>query len=342
MHEWMPKLMQGVPLTAREAERAFGRLMEGAASPVEMATFLVALRMRGETPSEVAGGVRALRREMVALELPGDDVVDTCGTGGGSLTTFNISTAAALVAAGGGVRVAKHGNRSYTSRCGSADLLEALGVRLDLEPEELPRVFEGAGFVFMFAPRMHPAMRHVAPVRRELGISTIFNLLGPLTSPARVRRQVVGVSRPELIRLVADALKELGHARAMVVHGEPGMDELSPLGATRVALLDRGEVRELEVEASEFGWDGFEAEELRGGVPEENARLVEEVLRGRRGGAARAAVVLNAAAAFYVAGEADDLGEGLERARASIDGGRAWETVERLRRLTRREDRKGD
>lgn len=335
MQEWIDRLVAGETLSAGEAEAVFGAFMDGSATPVQMSGLLTALRLRGETPAEVAGGVRALRTAMRAIDLPADGLVDTCGTGGGSLTTFNISTTAALVAAGGGVRVAKHGNRSYTSRCGSADVLEALGIPVELDPPTLRRMFEEAGFVFLYAPRMHPAMRHVAPVRGELGIRTIFNLLGPLTSPARVRRQVVGVAEPDLLHLVAEALRELGHERALVVHGEPGLDELSPLGPTHTVALEDGELEEREVLPEHFGWGRLDPEGLRGGTPEENARRTEAVLKGEADGAAEAAVVLNAAAAFWVAGLADDLPEGAERARESLRSGAARRTLERLRDAAR-------
>lgn len=325
------------PLTAAEAERAFFEVMEGRATPVQMAALLVAIRVRGAVPAEVAGGVRALRRAMVPVPTPfADELVDTCGTGGGALTTFNISTAAALVAAAAGVRVAKHGNRSFTSRCGSADVLETLGVRLDLSPEQEARVLEQAGIVFMFAPLHHPAMRHVGPVRRELAMPTIMNILGPLTNPAGARRQVVGVSQPELLELIAGALQVLGHARALVVHGEPGMDELSPLGPTEIVELHDGRTRRWTFDpAAELGWPPADPLELAGATPEENAGKVEQVLRGRLGGAARAAVLLNAAAALYVAGEAETVRAGVERATEALDTGRAWEKLVALRDASR-------
>lgn len=335
MREWLERLFEGAPLSAEEAEAAFGVIMEGRASDAEIAAFLAAMRARGETAAEVAGGVRALRRAMVPVELEPDRLVDTCGTGGGGLTTFNISTAAALVAAAGGARVAKHGNRSFSSRCGSADVLETLGVPIDLGPDELPRLVKETGFAFMFAPRFHPAMRHAAGARRELGTATIMNLLGPLANPARVRRQVVGVSRPELLRLVADALRELGHERALVVHGEPGMDELSPLGPSRVVRVDGGDVSEETVDPADFGWSGFLAAELRGGEPPENAARIERVVRGEERGGARAAVTLNAAAAFWAAGLVDSLVDGVTRAEAAIDGGAAASVLDRLREMGR-------
>ena len=327
------------PLTVEEAESAFTEVMDGNASPVQLTALLVAMRVRGAAPDEVAGGVRALRRAMVEVPATASDqVVDTCGTGGGTLTTFNISTAAALVAAGAGVRVAKHGNRSFTSRCGSADVLESLGVRLDLDPDHEARILDEAGIVFMFAPLHHPAMRHVAPVRRELAMPTIMNVLGPLTNPARARRQVVGVADPALLDLIAGALRVLGHHRALVVHGEPGLDELSPLGTTR-----RVELRERAISAwtldpvADLGWERFAPEDLAGGDPDENARTVVDVLKGERGGAARAAVVLNAAAAIYVADLAPTIPDGIAFAERAIDSGAAWDRLERLKAASLRD-----
>jgi anthranilate phosphoribosyltransferase len=325
------------PLTAEEAERAFSEVMEGRASPVQMAALLVAIRVRGATPQEVAGGVRALRRAMVPVVTAPEGLVDTCGTGGGALTTFNLSTAAALLAAGAGVRVAKHGNRSFTSRCGSADVLEALGVRLDLAPEQEARVLEETGIVFMFAPLHHPAMRHIGPVRRELGMPTLMNVLGPLTNPAMARRQVVGVSDPSLLELIAGGLRELGHERALVVHGEPGMDELSPIGPTAVIELRGGELTRTTLDPrEELGWEPADVEGLGGSEPEENARTIERVLRGRAGGSARAAVALNAGAALYVAGMADTLVQGVRKAEEALDGGAGWTALEALRAATRK------
>jgi anthranilate phosphoribosyltransferase len=320
------------PLTAAEAEAAFGEVMEGRATPVQIAALLVAIRVRGAVAAEVAGGVRALRRAMVPV--PGDPtgLVDTCGTGGGAITTFNISTAAALLAAGAGARVAKHGNRSFTSRCGSADVLEALGVRLELTPEQEARVLERTGIVFMFAPLHHPAMKHVGPIRRELGMPTIMNVLGPVTNPAGARRQVVGVSDPALLELIAGALAELGHDRALVVHGEPGLDELSPLGTTQVLeVADGGWTRRTFDPAAELGWDPIPAAGLEGGDREENAAKVEAVLRGSLGGAARAAVVLNAGAAIYCADLSPSLVDGIRAAEVALDAGRGWAKLEELR-----------
>ena len=317
------RVLTGETLDAAAAEAAFDRFMSGEATKTEMAALLTALRMRGETPAEVAGGVRALRKAMIPLVLDDDRIVDTCGTGGGTLTTFNISTAASIVAVAGGVRIAKHGNRSFTSKCGSADVLETLGVRIQLSPEDEKRMFEETGFVFMFAPAHHPAMRHVGPVRAALGVTTIMNLLGPLANPAGVRRQVVGVAHPKLQRLVADALLELGHERALVVHGEPGLDELSPLAPTRVFQVEAGTLSEFEVTPADFGWPRYDPADLAGAEPAENAERVRRVLSGADRGAGRAAVVLNAAAAFWVAGLTDTLAEGVAAAEHAIDSGAA-------------------
>jgi anthranilate phosphoribosyltransferase len=331
--EQLVRLAAERPLSAAEAETAFGEVMEGRATPVQIAALLVAIRVRGAVPDEVAGGVQALRSTMIAVDAPAtDELVDTCGTGGGTVTTFNISTAAALLAAGAGVRVAKHGNRSFTSRCGSADVLEALGVRLDLSPEQEARVLEEAGIVFMFAPLHHPAMRHVGPVRRELAMPTIMNILGPLTNPARVARQVVGVSDPSLLPLIGGALRLLGHRRALVVHGEPGMDEFSPVGVTRVLELGDGELREWSLDPrKDLGWPEYSIEELAGGERDENAATVAAVLRGERDGGARAAVLLNAAAALYAADLVHTLPEGLAAAEAALDSGAGWERLTLLR-----------
>jgi anthranilate phosphoribosyltransferase len=324
------KALAGKGLTADEAEAAFDRFMDGSAPSDLMAALLLELKNRGERPEEVAGGVRALRKAMVPLDVGDALALDTCGTGGGTLTTFNISTAAAIVAVGAGASIAKHGNRSFTSKCGSADVLEALGVPIELDPVQERRMFDDTGFVFMFAPAHHPAMRHVGPVRRHLGVTTIMNLLGPLANPAGVTRQVVGVATPDLLDLVAAALIELGHERALVVHGEPGMDELSPLGPTRVLQVESGSSREFVVHPSDFGWPEFQAADLSGGEPTRNADRVRRVIDGDEGGAARAAVVLNAAAALWVAGQVEDLAAGVAGADRSIDSGAAVRALDRI------------
>jgi anthranilate phosphoribosyltransferase len=320
-------------LGGADAEAAFGVVMQGRATPVQIAALLVALKTRRESPEEVAGGVRALRRAMIPVPAAEpDQLVDTCGTGGGTVTTFNISTAAAFVAAGAGVRIAKHGNRSFSSRCGSADILEALDVPIELSPDGMAEVLERAGLVFMFAPLLHPAMRHVAPVRRELRMPTIMNMLGPLTNPAGARRQVVGVADPALLDLIAGALRELGHVRALVVHGDPGMDELSPIGPTRVLDLRDGEITSTTIDLRDLRADAdLDPAGLAGGDPADNARMVLGILGGDAPGVARAAVVVNAAAAIYVAGLADSLEDGIAVAEKSIDSGAARDALDRLR-----------
>jgi len=331
------KLAVREDLSAEETEAAFEVVMGGHASEVQVSDLLMGLRVKGETSHEIAGGVRALRKAMVPVEVADPDaVVDTCGTGGGSLTTFNISTAAAFVLAGAGVPVAKHGNRSFSSRCGSADVLEALGIDLPSTPRKMEEVFEKVGLSFLFAPYLHPAMKHVAPVRRKLDVPTIMNILGPLTNPARARRQVVGVADPVLLPLVAGALLELGHIRALVVYGEPGMDELSPLGPTQIVALENGRLDESVFDpASELGWSDLDAGELAGAGSEDNARIIEDVLAGHGSKTARAAVTLNAAAGFYVAGAVDSLTEGLERAESSVEEGKGLEALTRIREATR-------
>lgn len=329
------RVTEGEDLGVDEARGAFRSFMRGEVSPVLMAAFLVGLRTKGVVPSEVAGGVMALAEAVIPVSSSAPDaLVDTAGTGGGALTTFNISTAAALVAAGAGVRLAKHGNRSFTSRSGSADVLEALGVRIELTPERMAEVLDEVGIVFMFAPLLHPAMRHVGPVRRELGVPTIMNLLGPLTNPAGARRQVVGVSDPELVPLVVHALQELGHLRALVVHGHPGIDELSPLGPTQVAELRDGRVERYSVEPADFGLSLHGPEGLAGGEPEDNARRILDVLEGLDRGSARAAVIMNAAAAIYLSDQVGTLKAAAAAAEDALDSGAAVETLEALRRAT--------
>jgi len=263
-----------------------------------------------------------------------DQLVDTCGTGGGALTTFNISTAAALVAAAAGVRIAKHGNRSFSSRSGSADVLEALGVAIELAPADMGEILAECGIVFMFAPLLHPAMKHVGPVRRELGMPTIMNLLGPLTNPAGARRQVVGVADPTHLELVAQALLQLGHRRALVVHGEPGLDELSPVGTTSVFELRSGSLTSYTVAPADFGYGALDPTDLAGGDPAANAALIEEILAGKQTGAARAATAMNAGAAIYVAGLSPTLAEGIAAAERTIAEGAAVAVLTGLRRAS--------
>ncbi len=333
----LEKVADGRVLTAAEAEAAFDCFMDGSASEIQMAGFLIGLRARGVDPAEVAGGVRALRKAMVPVAAKNPlSLVDTAGTGGGRVTTFNISTAAALVAAGAGVPIAKHGNRSFTSRSGSADVLEALGVQIQLSPERMAEILDEVGIVFMFAPLLHPAMRHVGPVRQGLAVRTVMNILGPLTNPAGARRQVIGVADPNLMGLVVRSLGELGHIRALVVHGAPGMDEISPSGHTRVAELSENGIREYEITPAQLGADESFLEGIAGGEPEENAEIIVRVLDDEIGGP-RNVTILNAAAAIYVSGRVDSLRDAADAAVESIRSGAARDVLERLRRASNAE-----
>lgn len=326
------RLAHGESIPSDELTRAFDRVMAGEATPAQIGALLIGLRVRGETPEEVAAVVRAMRNVMVVLraERP-EELVDTCGTGGGSMVTFNISTAAALLAAGAGVRIAKHGNRSFTSLCGSADVLEALGVSIEVPTAVMERALRDVGIVFMFAPLMHPAMRHVGPVRRDLGIPTVMNIVGPLANPASAGRQVVGVSDERRLPLIAGALRELGTMHALVVHGAPGLDEVSPLGATRVVEIRNGALREWTIEPQRYGFTDPRPEHLAGGSPKENAEMVLAVLGGAGSSGATAAVVLNAAAAIYVSGRVPTFDDAVVIAQDAARDGTGLRALERLR-----------
>lgn len=310
-------------------DAAMETILDGAASEAEIAGFAVALRMKGETAQEIATAARVMRRRCVRVAVEGHGpLVDTSGTGGDGLRTFNISTVAAIVIAACGVRVAKHGNRGVSSPTGSADLIEALGVPMDVGPETVARCIEEAGIGFMFAPRYHGALRHAAPVRRALGIRTLFNLLGPLSSPAPVTHQLVGVYDPARVRQLAEVLGLLGLTAAWVVHGEGGFDEVSPLGVTRVAALEHGRVVERTVTPADFGVDPVPLEGLIGGGPAENALIARRILEGEPG-APRTAVLINAGAALCMTGEAPSPAAGASMAAAAIDDGRARATLAR-------------
>ena len=327
------ELAHSKALTQAEAAAAFGVIMRGEATAAQIAALLIGLRVKGETASEVTGAARALRAAMIHLPTTNTgDLVDTCGTGGGAVPTFNISTAAALLAAGAGVRIAKHGNRSFTTQCGSADVLEQLGVILDAPVEVAARALDEAGITFMFAPAMHPAMRHVGPVRRELGIPTVMNIVGPLANPAGASRQVVGVAEPGRMPLLAGALASLGAAHAIVVHGTLGMDEISPIGPTSVTEVRDGAVTEWTIDPEEYGFAGFSAPDLAGGTPAHNARIVSEVLEGRGHPAATAAVILNAAGALYVAPGSRSFAECVAVVSVALANGAGAAALERMRR----------
>jgi anthranilate phosphoribosyltransferase len=318
----------GDHLTADHASAVLAEIMEGRTEPVQTGAFLIALRAKGETVPELVGLARTMRALAAPVSSSRPDLVDTAGTGGGP-STFNVSTTAALVAAGAGCAVAKHGNRSNTSRCGSADLLEALGVNVDLEPEEVGRCIDEVGFGFMFAPRHHAAMAHVVPVRKALGVRTIFNFLGPLTNPAAANRQLLGVADRHYQETIAEALVGLGSVRAMVVAAEDGLDELSLASPTRVIEVADGRTSEWFAGPAQVGLAPAGLDAVAGGTPEENAAATRAVLEGEEG-PRRDLVLLNAAAAIYVGGLASDLGDGVAAAAAAIDSGAAGNVLERL------------
>jgi len=323
------KLTRHEDLTSEEAARAMTEVMEGRAAPARIAGLLVGLAMKGERPPEIVGLARTMRAHAVQLDARHDRVFDTCGTGGDRSGTFNISSCAALVVAGSGVGVAKHGNRSVSSRSGSADVFEALGVKVDAAPSIVERCLVEAGIGFFFAPTFHPSMRHAAQARHELGIRTAFNLLGPLTNPAGATRQLVGVPRPEFTELLARSLMLLGSERAWVVHGADGIDEISTSGYTKISECRNGAVNTFYLHPADVGLPKAAAAALRGGDAHENAGIIRRVLAGERG-AARDVVLLNAGAALFVAGTAASLDEGLRLAAGAIDGGAASRALERL------------
>lgn len=320
-------------LTEQQAAQVMGDIMDGHAQPSQIAGLLMALALKGERPSEMVGFARAMRARATPLPAAVGEVFDTCGTGGDGAHTFNVSTAAAIVLAGAGVRVAKHGNRAVSSRAGSADVFEALGVRLDASPAVVQRTLADAGIAFFFAPQWHPSMRHAGPTRRELGVRTAFNLLGPLTNPAGARRQVVGVSRPEHTELVARTLLELGTERAWVVHGAGGLDELSTLGHTKVSEVRDNTVNTFYVHPSDAGLPSAAMSDLAGGSAGENAAMVVRLLEGERG-ARRDVVLFNAAAALLVAGRASSLRQGVELAAESLHRGEPGAALERMKRTS--------
>jgi len=327
------RLLEGDDLESAEVEDLLGQLMDGELGEASKAALLVALAMKGETAAEIAGAARAMRRRVVAIPHGCPDCIDTCGTGGDGRGTFNISTAAALVAAAAGAPVAKHGNRSISSRSGSADVLAELGVDIETDAERAGRALDQIGIAFLFAPRLHPAMREVMPVRRELGVRTVFNVLGPLTNPAGARRQVLGVYSASLVERLAHVLDKLGSEHALVVHGTDGLDEITTTGPTHVAEVRGGEVSRRLFDPRELGLELARPEDLEGGTPKENAAVFERLLAGEEGPIADV-VALNAGAALYVAGVAEDMAAGLALAREAIASGAARQKLDALRRFS--------
>ena len=329
----LQKVVDGQDLSEEEMIEVMTQVMEGKVDRSFLGGFLTALRMKGESVSEISGAAKVMREKAETLNISGEGAVDTCGTGGDGANTFNISTTAAFVVAGAGIVVAKHGNRAVSSQAGSADVLKSLGVNIEADKAVVEECLKSAGIGFLFAPHMHKAMKHAADVRRELGFRTLFNLLGPLTNPARVKAQVVGVFDAKWTSPLAHVLKNLGSHRAFVVHGEDGLDEITLTGPTSVAELNKGEVKEYTLDPIEMGLDYCSDEDLKGGSADDNAKILRELLDGA-GGPKRDIVLLNAAAAITAGGKAGSIKQGLEVARKSIDSGAARQKLKDLCRIS--------
>lgn len=326
----LKKIVEGHHLSRNEAYQVMNDIMSGQALPTQIAGYLIALRMKGEVVDEIVGSAQAMRDFATVVKPTVSPLVDTCGTGGDASGTFNISTAAAFVAAGAGVKVAKHGNRAVSSKSGSADVLQALGINISLNADQMARCVDETGIGFLFAQTLHPAMKHAIGPRKEMGVRTIFNMLGPLTNPARTRRQVIGVFHPGLTELFAEVLQAMGSEHVLVAHGTGGYDELSVTGQTVLTELKSGEIRTYRINPIEFHLPDYRHEDLLGGTPEDNAAIIRDIFAGRRDGAGRAMVALNAGAAIYVSGLAGSLFEGYELAQASISDGLALDKMETL------------
>ncbi len=332
---YIDRVVKGEDLSIEESRGVMDLIMTGGATEAQIASFLTALRMKGETVEEITGCARVMREKVTRIEVNCENMVDTCGTGGDQAGTFNISTTAAFVAAGAGLTVAKHGNRSVSSRCGSADLLEALGVNLDVTPREAAASIEKIGIGFLFAPSLHLAMKHAVKPRRDIGLRTIFNLLGPLTNPAGAKRQVLGVYAPELTELLARVLLNLGSEKALVVYGTEGIDEISICSETRISHLQERKIKTYYLKPEDLGFNRAGRKEIRGGDAAQNAEITLSVLRGERG-PCRDVVILNAAAALMAGGKAENFREGVLQARHSIDKGCALDKLDSLREFSRR------
>ena len=332
------KVVDGHNLTRDEAGLAMDTIMQGNATPSQIAAFITALHTKVESIEEITGFAEKMREHAIKIFPHTPNLVDTCGTGGDFSGTFNISTVSALVAAGAGIPIAKHGNRSISSRSGSADLLEALGVKVDLEPKQIEACIDQVGFGFIFAPTFHKAMRFAAPTRKEIGISTVFNILGPLTNPAHAHAQVLGVFHPDLTEIMATVLKNLGTKQAMVVHGFDGLDEISVSEKTKVSHLKDGKIDTYFIKPEDFGFLRVNKEEIRGGSAQENAEIAIDILDNEERAAKRQIVLINAAAAIYLGGKARDLKDGIKQAAAAIDSGAAKQKLEQLINFTNDKD----
>lgn len=331
--EAIARLIKGADLAEDEMTHVMNEVMTGGASPAQIACILTALRIKGETVAEITGAARVMREKATRIGVNDPDVVDTCGTGGDESMTFNISTAAAFVAAGSGVTVAKHGNRSVSSRSGSADVLRALGVNIEAEVSKVEECIRSAGIGFLFAPLLHGAMKYAAPVRRDIGIRTIFNILGPLTNPAGARRQIIGVYDARLTDMLAKVLFNLGSVHAFIVAGDDGLDEISLASDTKITELKDNAIRTYHIKPEDFGFERCSPGELKGGGPDRNAEIIMDVLSGKRG-PARDIVLLNSAAAVVAGGKAASLGEGIAISRGAVDSGAAMQRLEALKAIT--------
>lgn len=329
MKNALEKLIVGQHLTDEEAEFVMDRIMGGEATPAQIAAFLTAMRFKGETVEEITGLVRSMRKHAIPVVTGLKGILDTCGTGGSGIPKFNISTASAFVTAAAGVPIAKHGNRAMSGKSGSADVLQALGINIEMTAEQAKHCLENVGICFLFAPLYHQSMKHAVGPRRELGFKTVFNILGPLTNPAGARRQVIGTFSPALLEKMARVLEQLGAEHVMVVHGSDGLDEITVTGPTHVAELKDGNLALYEIRPEEFGLQTYPLREIVGGNPETNANIIRRVLNGEKG-ATRDIVVLNSAASLYVAGKVPSLQEGVFMAQDLIDSGKAQSVLDRL------------
>lgn len=337
MKDAIKKVVEGKNLTREEAALAMDTIMRGDATPSQIASFITALRMKGETVDEITGCAEKMREHAINIFPHQNNLVDTCGTGGDVAGTFNISTIGALVAAGAGIPVAKHGNRSVSSRCGSADVLEALGVKIDIPPKKVEECINKVGIGFIFAPNFHKAMKFAMPSRREIGIRTVFNILGPLTNPARASAQILGVFNPDLTEMMAKVLGNLGVKEALVVHGMDGLDEISISDKTKVSHLKNGKVENYFIKPEDFGIHKGSRQDILGGSINENVKITYSILKGEEKGPKRNIVLLNSAAAICVGGKARDIKEGIKLAEKSIDSGAAYKKLEELIAFTKSE-----
>ena len=331
MKDYLKKVFSGDVLTESESRSSMDLMMQGKACPEQIGAFLAVLKVRGESVEELIGFAKSLRDHATPLSINRNDIVDTCGTGGDGADTFNISTVSSIVLAAAGLGVCKHGNRSVSSRCGSADVLEELGVPIDYEPQQVSAMVDAVGFGFLFAPKFHPAMAHVAPVRKNLGVRTLFNILGPIVNPAQTRRQIIGVYDKKLLKTLPRVLQELGSEEVMVVCGSDGLDEITTTGPSFIAHLKDGSIREYQVSPEDFGMKRSKLEDLKGGDRERNAEIVVNILKGEERGPKRDIVLLNSAAALLVTGNVLSIEEGIIQIAKILDSGKAYEKLQQIK-----------